>query len=77
MSMKDLELAVLAELREVTGNRRIRLKDITEWSTGPVAEHSHETRVFLPMLLINVAYIPPPTGKKSEGKCLGRKGKKR
>ena len=64
MSMRSLETAILAELREVVGKRSIRLKDIQEWSTGDVKIQDGETLVILPDLKVNVAV-------KTE--CLGKK----
>ena len=57
--MKQLEAAVLAELREVTGHRKLRQKDIMEWSTGDVKPGDGETLVFLPALKVHVAYKAP------------------
>ena len=34
MSMKTLEKAILAEIIEVTGRRKLKLKDLMEWSTS-------------------------------------------
>ena len=53
MSMRTLESAVLAELREVSRKRSLRLKDIMEWSTGDVKVQPDETAFFLPSLQIN------------------------
>jgi hypothetical protein len=58
MSMKTLEAAILRELRSVTGNKKIRPKDIMEWSTGSISAREGETLVTLPELGVNVAYKP-------------------
>ena len=48
MSMRTLEAAVLNELRTVTGNNKLRQKDIMEWSTGDIKAQDDETKYFLP-----------------------------
>ena len=55
MSMKELEAEILAELRVVAKNNKIRLKDIMEWSTGEVKAQEGETLFFLPILRIYCA----------------------
>lgn len=52
MSFATLERAVLAELRQVTKNSKLRLKDIMEWSTGEVKAQEGETLYFLPDLKV-------------------------
>ena len=47
MSMKTLEAAILAEAREVLKNRKLRQKDIAEWSTGEIEAHDGEVVVHL------------------------------
>lgn len=59
MGVKELEAGILRELREVTGIRRMRQKDIMEWSTGAIAPRPDETVVRLPGLSVNVAYKLP------------------
>ena len=56
MSMATLEKAVLEELRKVTGNNKLRKKDIMEWSTGEVKSQADEDLAHLPELGVNVAY---------------------
>jgi len=56
MGMRGLEAAILRELREVTGNRKLRQKDIQEWTTGDIKPVEGEMVVYLPTLHINVAY---------------------
>jgi hypothetical protein len=56
MSMATLERAILAELRDVTGKRKLRKKDMMEWSSGDIEPQEGETLVYLPGLKINVAY---------------------
>lgn len=55
MSMQSLEREVLAEAKEVTGNKKLRMKDIMEWSTGEVKAQSGEKLYRLPKLAINIA----------------------
>lgn len=62
MSLREIETAMLAELREVADKRSIRLKDIMEWSTAPVQAQEGETLYFLPNLKIHVAVKLPAKG---------------
>lgn len=55
MSMRSLESAICWELRRVTNKHSLRVKDIQEWSTGPVKELPDETRFWLPLHGVNVA----------------------
>jgi len=55
MSMRTLENAILIELKKVSGNNKLRLKDIMEWSTGKVEAREDEKSYFLPELKVNVA----------------------
>lgn len=48
MSMFTLESAILQELRQITGKRSLRRKDIMEWSTGKVDVVEGETIIFIP-----------------------------
>lgn len=34
MSMQSMERQIVAELREITGKPKLRIKDMQEWSTG-------------------------------------------
>ena len=34
MSMQSLERSIVAELRDITGKPRLRLKDMSEWGTS-------------------------------------------
>lgn len=43
MGMKQLQAAVLAEAKEVTGNKKLRQKDIMEWTTGEIEPREDET----------------------------------
>ena len=55
MGMKELERAVLAEAKIVTGNKKLRMKDIMEWSTGEVKQEEGEKLYRLPELAVNIA----------------------
>ena len=55
MSMQSLSREVLAEAKEVTGNKKLRMKDIMEWSTGEVKAQPGEKLYRLPKLAINIA----------------------
>lgn len=57
MSMKTLEAAILKEAKEVTGNSKLRHKDIMKWLTG---KHEHlaeegEEFYYLPELGVSIA----------------------
>ena len=55
MSMQSLEREILREAKEVTGNKKLRMKDIMEWSTGEVKPQEGEKLFHLPKLAINIA----------------------
>ena len=55
MSMQTLEKAVLAEARIVTGNKKLKTKDIMEWSTGEIVAQLGEKLYHLPGLSVNIA----------------------
>jgi len=50
-----LERAILNEAKTVTGNKKLRMKDIVEWSTGRVKIVEGEKIYHLPELNINIA----------------------
>jgi hypothetical protein len=59
--MRSFEAAILAELRTITGNKKIRQKDIQEWRTAKIDPHEGETVVHLPTTGVWVAYkLPEP-----------------
>ena len=64
MSMRTLEASILVELRELVGSKKIRQKDIMEWSTGDVEKHDGERIYNLPQLKINVAVLESALPKK-------------
>ena len=47
MSMASLEKEIWIELKEVTGNRKIRVKDILEWRTTEFEGCDDEKIIFL------------------------------
>jgi hypothetical protein len=59
MSMRELEASILAELKQVAKNSKIRQKDIMEWSTGEVKAQEGETYFFLPILKVHVCVKLP------------------
>ena len=42
MSIRSYEREILEELKEVTGNRKLRIKDMMEWRTSEVKPHDGE-----------------------------------
>lgn len=55
MSLGRLEQAVFDELRLVAGDRKLRWKDVMEWSSGPIEAQEGEKLYHLPKLGINCA----------------------
>lgn len=55
MTTHDVTRASWHEAREVLNNPKLRLKDILEWSTGPIVEIDGETAIKLPTLGVWVA----------------------
>jgi hypothetical protein len=60
MGMRELEAGILAEARIVTKNKKLRQKDIMEWSTGPVKEVAGEKTYHLPEMGVNIAVKVAP-----------------
>jgi hypothetical protein len=57
MSLTSLERAILAELRQVTSNKKLKLEDIMAWQTGsPPDVQKGEKEIFLPDLAVYVVY---------------------
>ena len=54
MSLKTLESAILAEAKQVV-NKKIRMKDIMEWSTGDIKPQNGEKTYRLPQIGVNIA----------------------
>ena len=55
MGIRQVEAAILAEAKIVTGNKKLRQKDIMEWSTGEVKPEQGEKVFRLSELQINIA----------------------
>ena len=55
MGIREVEAAILRELRVVAKESKLRQKDIMEWSTGEIKAREDEKLYFLPDLKINVA----------------------
>jgi len=70
MSMRSLESAICWELREVTGVRSIRVKDIMEWSNGPLKIVEGEVQFHLPILGVNASVMREVLGKKWKPKFV-------
>lgn len=54
MSMATLERAILAGAKEVLNNKKLRMKDIMEWSTGDLKPNDGEVCIMIPDLDVNV-----------------------
>jgi len=57
MGTRQLKAAILAEAKIITGNKKLRMKDIMEWSTGEVKPQEGEKLYRLPELGLNIAII--------------------
>jgi len=57
MSMQTLERAILSELKTVANNPKLKMKDMLEWSTGPVEPHEGEVVLNLPDMNVNCALL--------------------
>ena len=55
MSMATLEREILLELKEVSGNKKIKMKDVMEWATSEVKAQDGEKYYYLPKLGIHCA----------------------
>lgn len=55
MGFRQLESAIAAETREIFCNRKIRLKDIMEWSTGVIDQQEGEVVEYMPRHKVLVA----------------------
>jgi len=53
MSLRTLESAILAEAKQVV-NKKLRLKDIVEWSTGKIKPQEGEKIYRLPDIGVNI-----------------------
>jgi hypothetical protein len=68
MGMRELEASILAELKEVAKNHKLRQKDIQAWNTGNfIKPEDGETVFYLPRLNISVCVkIPAKPAKKGK-----------
>jgi len=57
MGIRELETAILVEAKIVTGNKKLRQKDIMEWTTGEIKSHEGEKIYHLPELNVNIAVL--------------------
>lgn len=48
MSIATMERAIMQGLRAATGNKKLRLKDMMEWSTGKIKVREGETLTWVP-----------------------------
>jgi hypothetical protein len=48
MSLKTLESAITVGARTVLNNRKLRVKDLMEWSTSEITAQDAEVVVFVP-----------------------------
>ena len=55
MSMTSLESSIWHEAQRVLNNRKMRKKDMMEWSTGNIEPREGEVVVYLPDNRVNVA----------------------
>ena len=72
MSMATSERAIWEELKEVTGNRKLKLKEMLEWSTGTIEPRDGETVVNCPRNGVNAsvpaAAIKTPANAKAKSR---------
>lgn len=68
MGIREVEAAILAELKTVAKNNKLRQKDIMEWSTGEIQAREGETLFHLPDLHINVCVKLPPVALRKDQK---------
>ena len=55
MSMATLEREILAEAKKVTGNTKLKMKEILEWCSGEIEPQSGEKTYYLPTIGIYIA----------------------
>ena len=67
--MATLERAVLAGARDVLNNRKLRMKDIMEWSTGDIKLLDGEVCVRVPDPGVNVC-VKTECDKRTANKAL-------
>lgn len=55
MGIRELNKAMLIEAKKITGNKKLKQKDIMEWSTGNIVAQEGEKTYKLPELGIYIA----------------------
>lgn len=68
MGMRQLESAILAEAKIVTGNKKLKMKDIMEWSTSEVKPQQGEKLYRLPKMGVNIAIKEQPKPSETSSK---------
>ena len=63
MGIRQLEAEILHELKIVANNKKLRQKDIMEWSSGNIKAHDGEEVYHLPELKMDVAIKVMPKTK--------------
>jgi hypothetical protein len=58
VSLKNLETALLGELRKQPGCALLKMGDVRQWDDDPFEPQAGETLVFLPDNKKYVAYLP-------------------
>ena len=56
MGLRYFESQILKEARQVTGNRKLRQKDIMEWATTEIKARDFENTAYLPESNVYIAY---------------------
>jgi len=52
MSMATVERKILSELKNITDNPKLKIKDVMEWSTGEIKAQEGEKLYFLSKLQV-------------------------
>jgi len=72
MSMQSLERAILAELKTVAKNPKLKMKDIQNWSTGEPRLLDGDVLIYLPEMGVNCIIL-----KDKDRRCPPREGEGR
>ena len=64
MTMRSFEMDIVNAAKEKLNNKKLRLKDLMEWSTGNVDVQEGETYVFLESMGIHASFKLPEAKKK-------------
>lgn len=65
MSMATLEREIVFEASRILHNRKLRKKDLREWSTGTVKIAEDEVQIHIPELGVNVVVFKTMDKRKS------------